>query len=330
MLKRLKGLFGSKTKTQPSADGQLDPVTVYDEYGRELKIPRAEWRDKVLRPNLRRHWSDPDALYQQILCAVNDGFARQVLLAARHLVAIDPIPERAYTMYGIVLMKDDLLASARRTLEAGVKKCGRTSILLTNLAKVVYEQGEHNRALDILWEAVQANPNLENGMMWWVSIQHERGGEPAYLEALLAVAALPGSWRAQLWLARHHLDRSDKDAALALYREVLPHACHDATALTMISGDLGNHGWSASIPDLIGSAYDPSAHGIHTGLNLLSAMHCAGLIDEGVALLDKLYALGQPPFKQYLDEFAKAFDQLRSAADANWKPAGASTHLISS
>jgi tetratricopeptide (TPR) repeat protein len=314
MFKRLKALFGSNTKTSPSVIEPSELITAYDESGRELQIPRKEWRDKVLRPSLRTHWNDPDALYRQILSAVDDGFAPEVLRAAGHLVEIDPIPERAHTMYGIVLMKDGLLTLARRTLETAMKKVGRTSILLTNLAKVVYEEGDHAQALDILWQAVEANPNLENGMKWWVSMQQERGGEPAYLEALQAVSALPGSWRAQLWLARHYLDKGDHDAANAIYRDVLPRACHDGSALTMISGDLGNHGHAATIPDLIGSVYDPSTHGIHPGLNLLSALHLARSIEAGEALLDKLYALGLPPFQQYLDEYAKAFRQLRNPA----------------
>jgi Flp pilus assembly protein TadD len=315
MLKLLKALFSAKRQTTFPIDESATPITVYDERGRELKIPREEWREKVLQPSLRKHWDDPDALYQQILTAVNDGFASQVVEAAAHLVGIDPIPERAHTMHGIVLMKDHQLDAARTTLEAGMAKTGRLGVLLTNLAKVTFEQGDSASALDILWEAVQADPNLDNGMLWWAALQRERGGEDAFLEALRTVAALPDSWRAQLWLARSHLENGDTDTALSLYREVLPRGQLDGGALTMVSGDLGNYGQAAAIPGLIGPLYDPARHGMHPGLNLLQALHETRRIDEGEALLRRLAALHQPPYKQHLDGFAQAFRELRSVAN---------------
>jgi tetratricopeptide (TPR) repeat protein len=315
MLKRLKALFGSNRQAAAPREDSSEPTTVYDEHGRELKIPRGEWRDRVLRPNLRKHWNDPDALYQHILTAVNDGFAGEVIETSRHLLGIDRIPERAHAMHGIVLLKVGQLDAACATLEAGMAKAGRTGVLLTNLAKVEFAQGKEERALDTLWQAVQADPNLDNGMLWWVAVQRERGGEPAYLEALHTVAALPGSWRASLWLARHHLDNGDAESALALYREVLPRAPVDGEALTMISGDLGNHGQAAAMPDLVGPVYAPERHGMQAGLNLLRALHETGRVDEGEAMLGKLYALGMPPYKQHLDSFADAFLELRRSTN---------------
>jgi tetratricopeptide (TPR) repeat protein len=312
MLKRLKTLFGSNRHADAPADEPSTPITVFDEYGRTLTISREDWRENVLRPHLQKMWNDPDALYQQILSAVNDGFAVEVVGAAGHLLDIDTLPERAHVMHGIVLLKVRQLDAARATLEAGMAKVGRTGVLLTNLAKVEFAQGKETRALDTLWQAVRADPNLDNGMTWWVAVQRDRGGEPAYLEALRTLAALPGSWRASLWLARDHLDRGDTDAAMDLYQGILARFPLDGNAITMISGDLGKHGQAAIVPDLIAPVYDPTRHGMHAGLNLLCALHETRRIDEGEALLDRLYALDQPPFRQDLDGYADAFRQLRS------------------
>ena len=92
--------------------------------------------------------------------------------------------------------------------------------------------------------------------MWWASIMRERSGEVGYLQALRTAAALPGSWRAQLWLARHHLEHEEVDTARALYTDVLANSLFDGSSLMMISGDLGNNGQIALILELIGPAYD--------------------------------------------------------------------------
>src|SRR2546422_10217541 len=63
-------------------------------------------------------------------------------------------------------------------------------------------------------------------------------------------STLPGSWRAQLWLARSALQSRQLDQALALYRESLSRAGKPAPAnlLQQMSGDLGNAG---HLPELL-------------------------------------------------------------------------------
>lgn len=295
----------------PKPDITEKLITVYDSYGREMKITRSEWRDKVFLPNLQQKWNDPGGLYSLIVSGVNDGFAADLLSATTRLVDIDDNPERSHTIQGIVLMKNGQLDAAETTLRAGITKAGETGTLLTNLAKVFAERGDQIRADETLWQAIQADPNQDNGLLWWAAIQQERSGQAGYLLALKAVAALPGSWRAQLWLARHHLEHKEVEAARALYAEVLACSMFDGSALMMISGDLGNNGQIPLILELIGPAYDEHKHDPMAGLNLLRAYQELRRLDEGEALLSRMYALGFAPIKQHLDQFAQAFQEKR-------------------
>ncbi|WP_227247507.1 tetratricopeptide repeat protein [Paraburkholderia caribensis] len=295
-----------------TANGEL--ITVYDAYGREMKIPRGEWREKVFLPNLKEKWNNAAELYSQIISGLNNGFAADLMTAAARLVEIDDVPERCYTIQGIVQMKNGQIDAAEATLRAGMAKAGETGTLLTNLAKVFAERGDETRAYEILWRAVRADPNQDNGLLWWVAVQREHGGEEAYLQALRTVAALPGSWRAQLWLARHHLEHKDVEAALALYAQVLEGGMSDGSALMMISGDLGNNGQVPLILELVGPAYDERKHDPMTGLNLLRACQQLGKVDEGEALLARMYPLGIAPIKHHLDQFAQAFQEMRNQA----------------
>lgn len=316
MFKRLLSAITSKNSPEPESPA-TEPqqnealIVAYDTYGREMHVTRSEWREKVFLPSLQEKWHDAAELYDAILSGLNDGFVADLIPAAERLVEIDDIPERSHTAQGIVLMENGQLDAAENSLRAGIGKVGATGTLLTNLAKVFAGRGEDDRADEILWQAVQADPNQDNGLLWWATIARERGGEAGYLAALNTASALPGSWRAQLWLARHHLENKEVAAARALYEQVLAGGKYDGGALMMISGDLGNNGEIALIGELIAPVYDEHKHDPMAGLNLLRAWQALGNVEEGEKLLARLYALGYAPLKQPLDEFAKAFQQMR-------------------
>ena len=314
-LKRKKNVVASGNSTSvhdtdTTRDGEA-LITAYDESGREIKIARSEWRDKVFIPEIRKKWNDADGLHNVIIWGLNDGFAVDLRPAAERLLQIDTIPERGYTTLGIVLLEAGELDAAEKVLREAIAKVGETAILLTNLAKVFNDRGDHDLTEQTLWKAVQAEPNEEHGLRFWASIQQERGGDSAYVQALHTAADLPQSWRAKLWLARHYLEHREIDAARKLYAEVIALAVLDAKALTTISGDLGNNGQIALIPDLISPLYDEHKHDPHAGINLLHAYKELGKIDDGTALLNRMYALGFPPIKQQLDQFSHAFQKMR-------------------
>jgi hypothetical protein len=163
------------------------------------------------------------------------------------------------------------------------------------------------------------DPNQENGLGWWLAIERERSGEQGYIEALNKAKTLPGSWLPQLWLARWHLEKGEVDNAKALYQAVLASGGYGSEALMMVSGDLGNNGQVALIPDLIGSVFDPQLHDPRAGFNLLQAYLELGLRSDGEALLTRLYALNLAPYKQHLDKYAAGFLKLE-ARDSTSKP----------
>ncbi|MCG8156752.1 tetratricopeptide repeat protein [Brenneria goodwinii] len=301
-------------EAEPAAAND-EPIVAYDAYGREMHITRDEWHDKIFLPTLQQKWDNAGELYNAILSGLNDGFAANLIPAAERLVEIDDIPERSHVILGIVLMKNGRLDDAERALRAGIEKSGATGTLLTNLAKVFAERGEDARADETLWQAMQADPNQDNGLLWWAAIQQEREGEAGYLTALRTVAALPGSWRAQLWLARHHLEHKDVGAARALYAEVLTGGMFDDSALMMISGDLGNNGQIPLIVELVAPVYDEHRHDPMTGINVLRAYQELGNAEEGEKLLARMYSLGFAPIKQHLDGFAQVFQEMRNQAE---------------
>ncbi|HSC67352.1 MAG TPA: hypothetical protein VLC79_06670 [Cellvibrio sp.] len=301
----------SPGKSIATSSDEVDLITVYDKYGRELKITKNEWREKILGPNLEKAWNNPDELYGFIVSALNDGFVNDIVDASSRLLTIDTMSERSYAIRGIVLMKIGRADDAATILRAGIDKVGETGTLLTNLAKVYAEQGDTNRSDQTLWRSIQIDPNQENGLLWWAAIQRERNGEQGFFLALQNAAAIAGSWRPQLWLARHHLEHRDIDKAKALYEFVLHGKNYSTEALMMISGDLGNNGQVALIPEIVAPAYDPEKHDPRAGINLVQAYLQLGRRQDGEALLSRLYALDLPPYKQHFDHYASELQKIQ-------------------
>jgi tetratricopeptide (TPR) repeat protein len=309
-------LFGKKTdpvppplpKTAgpvtPPSDPSKDPnmIRVHDAYGREMFITKQAWRDSVLLDHIKKVWDDPEALYPTIVQSLQDGFGADMLKPAEQLASIDPNAERGAIVLAIVYREHKRPAEAENVLRRHIARHGESGVVLTNLAKVQADRGQHELSLETLWRGIQLDPNQDNGMGWYEVIHRDKQGPAAGLEALRRIAAIPGAWRARLWLARDALERRDLPGALAFYAEAFALVPSPAPTdmLQQISGDLGNHGHLPEILQLISPRFDIAQHGLAVGNNLIKANLDLGRLDAARALLDLHYAQKRPDWKDTL------------------------------
>jgi tetratricopeptide (TPR) repeat protein len=287
---------------QPSQQNDPNLIPVYDKYGRQLFVTKETWRTDVLPGTIQANWDNPDQLYNLIIAALNDGFRADILEAAKHLYDVDAERLRAANLWGIVLMEEGRLDEAEHVFNAFIRQHGESGVILTNLAKVFAKRGDETKAEQTLWHALEVDPNQSNALGWYHALNRERGGDEAGIEAWRRVAALPASWRAQLWLARRALSAKRPDEALSLYRSSLARlpAPVPTDVLQQISGDLGNAGLLAELLQLSEPRFDPVVHGLDVGNNLIKANLDLGRIDAAKRILDQLYALKRPDWQQHL------------------------------
>ena len=251
------GIFGKKragakpqasspTSKASAAQPSVEMIRVYDNFGRELEMPKEEWRTRVLPGAIQGAWNDADRLYSVVAGALGDGLFSDVLAAAGRAAELEPANPRGACVYAIALMKVGRPEEAERVLASYVERNGEDGAVLTNLAKAQAERGDEVQSGRTLWRALEVDPNQDNGLGWYWALVRERDGDAAGVEALRGVANLPGSWRAQLWLARLALQSGGVGDALDLYDQSLGRmpTPTPADALTQMSGDLGNAGCS--------------------------------------------------------------------------------------
>lgn len=299
---------------EPSVNPATDPnmISVFDAYGRELFITRQQWRDNVLLGAIEKNWDNAEQLAGFIIQSLHDKFFEELIKPAERLLQLEEDSERSAVLLAIVYLKVGRLDDSERVLRHHMTRIGESGVILTNLAKVHAERGEDVKSLQTLWHALELDPNQDNALGWYEAIHRERDGDAAGQEALSRIAAIPGSWRAQLWLARSELAAKDIDKAVALYRESLVRTGKPAPTdmLMQISGDLGNNGHLAVILQLVGPEFDPPVHGLQVGNNLIKAHVDLGQLDDARKILNQLYALERPDWRETLGfwdtEIAKA------------------------
>lgn len=291
---------GKSAPSDPSKDPNM--IRVFDGYGRELFISKQDWRDKVLHGNLEKAWNNPDELYGMIVTALNDGFRCDVVNAAKQLYKIDPLRERASCIWGIILLEENRLNEAEKVFNDYLAKQGESGVILTNLAKVYSKRNQEAKAEELLWHALEIDPNQDNGMFWYEAIHRERGGKEGSLAALRKIAALPRSWRAQAWLARAALESRRLEEAMSYYKESLSRAGNPVPPdlLMQLSGDLGNQGHLPELLELTLPHFNLNVHGLMVGNNLIKAHLDLGQVTAAKQLVDQLYALKRPDWKQTL------------------------------
>jgi tetratricopeptide (TPR) repeat protein len=292
--------------------GQTPPATIraFDQYGREVMVPREEWAANILPGMLKESWDNPDQLYGVILSNLNDGFVAELTEATAHLYEIDTVPARGACMWGIALMQLGRVDEAEQVLAGFGVNHPEDGSVMVNLAKVYAQRGDLEKAESTLWHGIELEPNMENGVGWYAAIQAERahaeGGDAAAQkagsEALAKIAALPNSWRAQLWLAREALGAGDMGRARLFYAEALSHVARPVPAelLMQMSGDLGAGGFLQELIALTAPEFQPNFHGLPVGNNLIKAYADTGNLGAAEAIKNALYAQNRPDWKDTL------------------------------
>ncbi len=301
--------FSKKAQGEKEAvEKQDNLIKIYDEYGRELFVTKEEWRKNVLPGNIKRHWNNPDELYQCMVTALYDKSFLDILDASKRLLEIDTNKERAYTVRSIVLMENKKLKEAKSVLESYIEKYGETGYVLTNLAKIYAEAGDNSKVKELLWKGLQLDPNQDNGLGWWLTIHNEKGGKSAYLDELKKISNIKGSWRAQLWLARESLEKKDLSIAKQHYNYIISKAKDVPDVLMMISGDLGKAGYHDEVFNLILPIYEPGKHDVCVGLNILQSYLESKKFEEGQQFLKKMFSLNRPDIREKLMFYSNKFE----------------------
>jgi len=297
----------------PPAPSRAAPAFVEgrDAAGRPVRIPRDEYVAKVLPSLVQQHGSNPDQLAAVVLQALRDGLASAVLPAANRLTVIDKNVERALSVLAVVQRDAGELDSAEATLRELQQKRPNSPAARVGLGMLAVTRGDAGKGEALLWEALQMDCNHADAVHGWLQLRHRAVGDAGYRAEVEKLTALPGSWRPQLWLARHLVQHAQGEGVEAIYRDVLSRAAGEHDALVMASADLVQQQRHALVRELVLPAFVPGRHHPHVGIALLHHHLQNQEHEAGSQLLHQMYVHYGHLVGNELQPFTGAFDQLR-------------------
>jgi tetratricopeptide (TPR) repeat protein len=241
--------------------------------------------------------------------ALKDGFASDVLEYARHLAEHDPQPRRGATVLGTVLLQLQDHGGAREVMETRHRAAWRGFLSTGEPGACVCRRGR--RCPRPGAHLARTRTRAERGNRAQLDDRHGAGrGTGRHAGRVHTAAALPGSWRALLWLARHALERGDLADATRLYETALARATPaPADLLMQLSGDLGNRGHTDLLVKLTQPRFDLLEHGLIVGNNLLRAYVELGMFAEARKLLEQLYSRQRPDWREQLIAWEEKLDE---------------------
>ena len=306
-----------------AAAQEQDGVRAFDQNGREVIVPREQWRGEVLPTMIQEAWETPEQLYAVVLNSLQSGFGPELLEAARHLRETDPIPARGACMLGIVLAQTGQKDEARQLFERFTAEQGEDGSVLVNLARLYADAGDPQRADATLRRALELEPNHDNGLGWYLSQIQQQGGDQAARAALEQLAAHPSSWRAQLFLARGELAQGNLGRAKELYTQALERAPKPVPPdlLMQLSGDLGSHGHLIELIEFTVPQFVPELHGLPVGNNLIKALIDTGNLEPAEQVKAALWRINRPDWKDMLTFWDAELSRQRAARVARGEPA---------
>ncbi|HKV39248.1 MAG TPA: hypothetical protein VJX67_08550 [Blastocatellia bacterium] len=308
----LKGLLGRKEdRLLQSARVETRDLVYLDEKNGLMRVSRTEYLRSVLPALFDRASADPERLHRLITECRRAGFLRECLVPSTRLYQIDSNHERATVVLGTALIENDLPQEAERIFDAYLAEWGASGAVLTQLATVHAARGFITECEETLWKALTADPNYDEALRWWGAIHMEKGGEDAFLRSVEMAAALPGSWRPHLLLAKSQLEKGNIGRAMAVYRTVLERRNNNTSpAVKLISGDLRENGFMSEMVKLLLPIYDIHAHGPEAGWNLAQACVQSGYKKTAGLLLDSLDRLRRPELRPQVERLRSLVEQM--------------------
>lgn len=293
----------------PEPPSHIDAVNAQ---GQRVRIPRDEYADSVLPEMLKANNDDPDRLTAVVMQAVRDGFADQVIAAANRLTVIDKNNmERALTVLAVVQRDCNELDLAESTLNELLQRVPGSPAGYVGLGMLQERQGNLDKCVEFLWQALEKDCNHPDAVHGYLQTRHRQVGDDGYPAEIEKVMALPGSWRAHLWMARLKLTQKNDDVAVTIYREVLDKEGVESDALLMASADLVQAQKHDLVEELIVKRFLPGQHHPHIGMALLQHYRMRENHEAGEALLHTMYVHYGHMVGGDLQPFSAEFDRMR-------------------
>ena len=258
-------------------------ISYYDEFGKEFKMPKKDWLNKKLYPDVRKNWSNMDGLYPIIQDAFSKEVYPEIKEAVLRFYAADEDFERKLILLGTYHVRTGAYQNAVELYEKNLNINNMTEGLCIAYAEALELCGRAADSEKKYYEALEINPNSAIAFKKYFDIVKKRSSSE-YENKMEKLSAIRGNWRAKMMQAVVYFKKGDKETGNYFLITALKESGYNSEVMYITSSIYILNELYDEFKQYVLAYYNPENHNAHTALNVLKYYKVKDMYKEGLEL----------------------------------------------
>lgn len=262
---------------------ELEEVSCYDNFGKEIKMKKKEWIQKKLEPAIKKNWNNVENLHPVIIDAFSKNLYNEVKEAVFRFYAKDHNFERKLNLLGTFYIKTGTPEQAIELYERNLNSENMTESLCISYAEALEMEEKHSEAEKKYLDALEKNPNSSVAFKRYFDIVKKRSNLE-YESKIEKLSSIKGNWRAKVMEAVIFFKRGDKEMGTFYLATALKESSYNSEVMSLTSSIYILNEMYEEFEKYVLPYYAPEKHGVQTTLNILEYYYSKKKYKEGLEL----------------------------------------------
>lgn len=280
---------------------ELEEVSYYDNFGKEMKMKKKEWIQKKLEPAIKKNWNNVENLHPVIIDAFSKNLYNEVKEAVFRFYAKDHNFERKLNLLGTFYIKTGTPEQAIELYERNLNSENITESLCISYAEALEMEEKYSEAEKKYLDALEKNPNSAVAFKKYFDIVKKRSNLE-YESKLEKLSSIKGNWRAKVMEAVVFFKHGDKEMGNFYLTAALKESSYSSEIMSLTSSIYILNEMYEEFEKYVLPYYVPEKHGVQTTLNVLEYYCAKKIYNKGLELCK---FVSKYPWIEYCKKFMK-------------------------
>lgn len=280
---------------------ELEEVSYYDNFGKEMKMKKKEWIQKKLEPAIKKNWNNVENLHPVIIDAFSKNLYNEVKEAVFRFYAKDHNFERKLNLLGTFYIKTGTPEQTIELYERNLNSENITESLCISYAEALEMEEKYSEAEKKYLDALEKNPNSAVAFKKYFDIVKKRSNLE-YESKLEKLSSIKGNWRAKVMEAVVFFKHGDNEMGNFYLTAALKESSYNSEIMSLTSSIYILNEMYEEFEKYVLPYYVPEKHGVQTTLNVLEYYCAKKIYNKGLELCK---FVSKYPWIEYCEKFMK-------------------------
>lgn len=250
------------------AEENMEEISYYDDFGKEQKMKKKDWVEKILNPAIRKNWDNTEGLYPIVLDAFSKKVYEEVKEACLRIYSLDKDKKRKINLLGSCYMETKAYDQALNLYEKYINEEEPTESIYISYAKALEKAGQPEEAEKIYLKALNLNANSITSFKNYFGVVKKRS-KKEYLAKLEELASLKGTWRAKMKISMEFFRKGNKEKGNYFLTTALKESRYNSEVMNLASKLYEMNKLNEEFEKYIIPHFNPENHGVEVTLNIM-------------------------------------------------------------